>query len=477
MKFWKKIFLSSVVLGMVLYCIAGVVLVEKNHAENLHNVIRTAVNKYTDIEYSLYLNVDYLIYTDFSEEQSLKTWLQVVINGYTMHDEMGKYQVEVFSKDNRQIMSDLKLKIQEPRKEIMEAESSEKLFLIREIDGKAYIFVSSLINLNNTEVKLVMSKCIEDVYRSKERDYRFFAVVGTVMLLVLAVAMYIISKRLTEPIVRLSEATRDIEKGDYSIRVEESNHFDEIGLLEKNFNAMLDVINHNVEQLKYNNESKQRFIDSLNHEIKTPITSIIGYSDLLLKGKVNEEVRVKSLNYINQEAKRLEFLNNTLLSLMVFREEEKKQDRASLAECVHHAVDALKFKLEKYNVSIQLELEDGFTKGDEKQFEILLINLLDNAMKASKDGDRIEVTGKRKDSDYVLKIKDFGIGIPEEDLDKICEPFYMVDKARTRKQNGVGLGLAICQEICQRYQINFLIESELNQGTEITLKFHMESTE
>ena len=86
---------------------------------------------------------------------------------------------------------------------------------------------------------------------------------------------------------------------------------------------MIDVIENNIEELKYLNESKQRFIDSLNHEIKTPITSIIGYSELLLKNKVSEDIKIKSLEYINSEAKRLETLNSTLLKLTLMREEKQ----------------------------------------------------------------------------------------------------------------------------------------------------------
>ena len=118
--------------------------------------------------------------------------------------------------------------------------------------------------------------------------------------------MYIISKSLTNPIKDLSNISKDIASGDYSKRANESKNNDEVGVLENNFNIMIDVIEDNIKELKYLNESKQRFIDSLNHEIKTPITSIIGYSDLLLKGNLDEDTKLKALTYINSEAKRLE---------------------------------------------------------------------------------------------------------------------------------------------------------------------------
>lgn len=110
---------------------------------------------------------------------------------------------------------------------------------------------------------------------------------------------------------------------------------------------MIDVIENNIEELKTLNESKQRFIDSLNHEIKTPITSIIGYSELLLKSNINEEIKMKAYKYINSEAKRLETLNSTLLKLTLIREEKKSLGKLNLREMINGVEDILIYKLEK----------------------------------------------------------------------------------------------------------------------------------
>ena len=117
---------------------------------------------------------------------------------------------------------------------------------------------------------------------------------------------------------------------------------------------MIDVIENNIEELKYLNESKQRFIDSLNHEIKTPITSIIGYSELLLKNKVSEDIKIKSLEYINSEAKRLETLNSTLLKLTLMREEKQNLKKVNLKDSIINVKNTLIYKMERKNINLNI---------------------------------------------------------------------------------------------------------------------------
>ena len=294
------------------------------------------------------------------------------------------------------------------------------------------------------------------------------------MLIILSAGMYIISKKLTNPLVKLSNVSKDIAKGEYNIRAVESKKNDEIGVLEHNFNLMIDVIENNIEELKYLNESKQRFIDSLNHEIKTPITSIIGYSELLLKSNVSEEIKIKSLKYINSEAKRLETLNSTLLKLTLMREENRKLGKVELKEAINNVKNILIYKMERKNIKLNIKIENIDLVQDKELLEVLLTNIIDNSIKASNVGSWIDVEGDYGNNEYILKIKDKGIGIPQEDLDKVLEPFYMVDKARTRKNNGIGLGLSICSEICNMYNISLDIKSKLNVGTEVILIFNKE---
>lgn len=475
MKFWKKIFLYSLILFLLLFNGGGIILIEKIHSENLNTAIKTLMYKYLNVESVMYLNSDYLMNIEVNSESNMKNWMDIIINGYSVNN-VEQYNTELYSMENKEITSDLKEKIPGKREEILKAKEDEKSFIIRTINNRKHAFVSSVVNLENRDFKLIISKDIQYVYTERINNYKFFIIIDFIMLIILSIGMYIISKKLTNSLVKLSDVSKDIAKGEYNIRVVESQKNDEIGVLEHNFNLMIDVIENNIEELKYLNESKQRFIDSLNHEIKTPITSIIGYSELLLKNKVSEDIKIKSLEYINSEAKRLETLNSTLLKLTLMREEKQNLKKVNLKDSIINVKNTLIYKMERKNINLNINMEDIDIWIDKGLLEILLTNIMDNSIKASDTNSRIDIEGYyNKDTDeYMLKIKDKGIGIPKEDLDKVLEPFYMVDKARTRKNNGIGLGLSICSEICNINNISLDIKSELNVGTEVILAFNKE---
>lgn len=476
MKFWKKIFLYSVILFIFLFNGTGIILIEKIHNNNLKHTVKSTIDQYSNIESILYLNTDFTSTVNVSTEENLKEWLNIIINGYVINDNLTIPNIEIFTEDNKKLISNSNINVLSEREEVIKAKENDRTFIIRNIDNKRYLFVSSVINLQNIEFKLVLSKDIQPVYNERIGNYEFFLVLDVITLTILAIGMYLISRKLTQPIVKLSNASIEIAKGNYKKRVKEHKSYDEIEVLENNFNAMIDVIESNIKELHYVNESKQRFIDSLNHEIKTPITSIIGYSELLLKGKVNEATQIKALKYINSEAKRLEVLNSTLLKLILLREKKINSQHIQVRECVLSSYNSLKYKIDINNIDLIINVKDHYIYADKQLIIVLLTNIIDNAIKASNEYGKINICGNydSESLNYVIKIKDEGRGINQEDLDKILEPFYMVDKARTRKNNGIGLGLSICREICELHNIKFIINSQIGKGTEVTLEFEKE---
>lgn len=477
MKFWKKIFLCSIILFIILFNGAGIILIEKIHKKNIENIIASTINQYSNIVSTLYLNMDYNITPEITQEKNLKEWLELVIIRYLTSDNMELANIEVYDKDNNVIISRSDLSISGIREEIVKANSEEKMFLIRNVNEKKYLFISSMIHIQDQDIKLILSKDFNYIYIDRINNYKLFLLLDIITSLILAVSMFIISKKITEPIVSLSKISIDISKGDYTKRIKVVDRHDEIGVLAENFNAMIEVTEKNINELGILSDSKQRFIDSLTHEIKTPITSIIGYSDLLLRGKLDANLEIKSLTYINSEAKRIERLNTTLLKLILLREEKISLDELNIEECVINACEALSYKANSKDLDIDINVERHYVNGDKQLILVLLNNILDNAIKASTTNGRIEIKGKKniEKEIFELIIKDFGIGIPKVDLDKIKEPFYMVDKARIRKNNSVGLGLSICNEICEIHNIDMEIKSEVNEGTEIILKFYREN--
>lgn len=477
MKFWKRIFIYSMILFLLLFNSAGIFIIENMHKRSVDRTVKAALDEHKGIEGILYLNSDSLQVYKKSFGNDITEWLSLVITGYVFNDKIESNYIEIYDDNNKQIFSNSENTLEFPREELEEAKVNERLFIIRRVKDLHFLYISSKVKIQENTLKLVLVQNIEFIYSEKFQNYKLFIILDCFVSLVLAIGMYLISKKLTKPIEELTEASKEITRGNYTKRVSVKNKSDEIGILEKNFNIMIQATEENIKQLEDMNNAKQRFIDSLTHELKTPLTSIIGYSDLLLKGNVNEEIRLKSLSYINSEAVRLERLSLALLKLTLINQEELSFNDISLKACVLSASKTLSYKIESKNINFKINVSDSIIKGDLQLLNILLINFLDNAIKASTDSAVIEIWGdySSDNKQYILEIRDYGVGIPEDDLNKIKEPFYVVDKSRSRANGGVGLGLAICDQICKLYNIELEINSRVNEGTSVRLRFSKEN--
>lgn len=477
MKFWKRIFIYSMSLFLIVFNSASIFIVESIHKRTIDRTIKVTLDEHKSVESILYLNSDSLQSTSNSAGSQLKEWLALVITGYVSVDSADPNLLEIFDDTDNILFSNSKLMLGNARSEITEVKANERLFIIRKIEDRYYLFISSAFSVQGNPLKLVLTKDISFIYGERIQNYKYFLILDGFIFLILALGMYLISKKVTRPIVILSEASKEIAQGNYSKRVKVKNKKDEVGLLAKNFNTMIEATEATIMELQNTNNAKQRFIDSLTHELKTPLTSIIGYSDLLLKSNVSDDIKFKSLNYINSEARRLEKLSFTLLKLILIKQEDIEFTPVSVKECLSTACSTVSYKLENKSIELKHNIKDTAVLGDKQLIIVLLINILDNAIKASLSSSVIEIISSTAEdgSEYILKIRDSGSGIPKEDLDKIKEPFYMVDKARDRAASGVGLGLAICDEICRVHKIDFEIDSKEGNGTEVLLRFNKET--
>lgn len=477
MKFWKKIFIYSMTLFLIIFNGAGIFIIENIHKRSIDRTIKAAIDEHKVIEGTIYLNTDFTQGTAFVSQKQLKDWLTLVITSYISNDTIAQDGLELYDNNNNLLFSRLNQNITISRDEVNDAKLNERLFIIRKVDKNHYLFISSKFPFQNNTIKLVLTKDMNSIYQDRENNYKFFFTLDGIVFVLLAFGMYLITKGTTRPISKLSEASKEIACGNYSKRVKILNKKDEVGLLADNFNIMAQATEDKIEELRDLNSAKQRFIDSLTHELKTPLTSIIGYTDLLIKGNVNEEIRFTALNYINSEARRLEGLNTTLLKLILIKQENLSFEKLSIKDCVMSAYGSLSYKIENKNLKVEFNVKDTKMCGDKQLIAVLFINILDNAIKASDNNGVIEIKGDFVEdlSTYKLTFKDYGIGIPEEDLNKIREPFYVVDKARNRDKSGVGLGLSICEEICRIHNLDMCISSKLGQGTEVVINFFKES--
>ncbi|WP_408955912.1 two-component system histidine kinase PnpS [Natroniella sp. ANB-PHB2] len=218
---------------------------------------------------------------------------------------------------------------------------------------------------------------------------------------------------------------------------------------------------------------RKDFVSNVSHELKTPLTSIKGYVETLIDSKLDYETAQYFLRIINDEANRLERLIINLLDLSKIESESNLggSQKVDLVEVIRDASSLLKNKAEEKEIDLKLclPLESTIIKGDQDQLARLMINLIDNAIKYTLQGGKVKVALYLENDEIILKVEDNGIGIPKEDLERIFERFYRVDKARTRKQGGTGLGLSIVKHIVRQYNGEIDVESKLEQGTKFII--------
>lgn len=237
--------------------------------------------------------------------------------------------------------------------------------------------------------------------------------------------------------------------------------------------GVIAVIQDITEHVKLDDMQKELVAD-VSHELKTPITSIMGYADTLLEGEYDRETQDKFLNVIATEARRMAKLVTDLLTLSRYDNNKKRTQKEAfdLGELVKKCQDKLAIEIKKKNhkVNCFVTADVPPVYADKYDIERVVLNILTNSIKYTKDGGEIKIYVGFVYNDAYIKIFDNGIGIPEDDLSRIFERFYRVDKARTREMGGTGLGLSIAKEILDKNGGSIDIKSVVGQGTEVVIR-------
>lgn len=238
------------------------------------------------------------------------------------------------------------------------------------------------------------------------------------------------------------------------------------------------VIQDVTEQQRLEN-MRREFVANVSHELKTPITSIKSYTETLLSGALEDKnISERFLKVIHDESNRMARLVRDLLQLSNFdyRQTELSKERKDLAKLIKQSVMKLEMAAKNKNQRLEFvtEEEEMFGYFDHDRIEQVLLNIISNAIKYTEEDGEIKVHLEKEDGNAVLSVKDTGIGIPKEDLPRIFERFYRVDKARSRELGGTGLGLSIAKEIIEAHSGTIEIFSEVGEGTDVIIKLPLE---
>ena len=237
--------------------------------------------------------------------------------------------------------------------------------------------------------------------------------------------------------------------------------------------GIIAVIQDITESVKLDTMRKE-FVADVSHELKTPITSIMGYTDTLLEGEYDQETQREFLQVVSTEARRMAKLVTDLLDLSRIDSNSKKTKKVSFdlgalaKECQKKL--AIEIKKKKHHVECLVTADVPPVFADKDDIQRVILNILTNSIKYTPDGGNIKIYVGFVFNDAYIKIIDNGIGIPEGDLNRIFERFYRVDKSRAREMGGTGLGLSIAKEILDKNGGSIDIKSEVNKGTEVVIK-------
>lgn len=310
---------------------------------------------------------------------------------------------------------------------------------------------------------------ITSIYETRSKQQELYQQIFIILVLACACFSYILAFFLTRPLARLSKASREFASGNYDYRSRIKSN-DEVGAVSKDFDLMADHLQRSIQDLKDSMERQNLFVGNFTHELKTPMTSIIGYADLLRSQSLSKEDEIDAANYIFSEGKRLEHLSLKLLDIFVSEHESFTLTKASPSDIITNLVSHLKPVLAKDQVILQCACEEGYCMLDTDFFGSLLVNLIENARKALPEGGIICVYSVMTAEGCQIKVSDNGRGIPQTALSHITEAFYRVDKSRSRAQGGAGLGLTLCAEIARMHRGTISFESRENCGTTVIVE-------
>lgn len=343
------------------------------------------------------------------------------------------------------------------REEIQQALANGEGFSVRNSDTLSENLFYYAIKLENGSIVRV-SKQASNAWGIFLRMIPIMLVSVTVLFIVCVVLAQFITGHLIAPIEKLADHMDDME----SVEVyQELQPF--VETIQKQHKDILKSAN-----------MRQEFTANVSHELKTPLTSISGYAELMENNLVDEENISKFAKAIHQNADRLLTLINDIIRLSELDaiQQEPEFEDTDLFESAKNCVEMLQLNADNHNVKINIDGDTQIIRANRQMIDELIYNLCDNAIRYNKPGGVVDVLVYRSRKGIVLSVKDNGIGIPKEHQERIFERFYRVDKSRSKATGGTGLGLAIVKHIAQIHNASLEVASEIDKGTQIQVIFH-----
>jgi signal transduction histidine kinase len=349
-------------------------------------------------------------------------------------------------------------------------ENENRLATIRKENDKTYVIISGKLPSPYNSYTLVYLYDTTVAISSWRHLKNILFLAGFVLSILLAFGLLIVLNRIFRPLKQISRTSKDIADGAYETRLPVSGH-DELSEMARSFNHMAYEIQRQMTELKDTADKKQQFVDNFAHEIRTPLTAIYGYAEYMQKAVLSEDDRLSALQYIMSESHRLHTIAFQLMELANLQNNQITCEILKVSALFETVRQTLYGKLAGKDIQIEFSSEIETVHGDASLLESLLINLINNAIKACGKDDHISVRAAMEDGKKTISVQDNGKGMTPEVLSQITEPFYRGEKSRNRNDGGAGLGLAICKQIASSHGAELSFISSPGEGTMAKITF------
>ncbi|WP_077702117.1 sensor histidine kinase [Virgibacillus dokdonensis] len=474
MKLFWKIFYSTMIVSVSCFSIGSYILIDSAFQDSIKREATSVFEENDILRYSLQKELREASVSDFyfadeknKESISNEELLITVASSLTIYESGGELTFRISNQDGHVVYDNFNEDLSNDA--VTQVSNQSKGYQVKNVNGKYFLHAMTPLQLHEDLFYIENFREISDIFASKNDQWTMYMYITLLMIGIGAIVMLVTAWLLTKPIYKLSKATKQITKGNFEERTSVSSYV-EVEELSRNFNFMAEHIEEMISQLKEANQRQETFIGSISHELKTPLTTMIGYADMLRSKKLDSEQTFMAANYIFQEGKRIEELTMKLLDLLVLKKRDIETKPIKATAFFSPLQQYMEPIFEKENMDFHVEAEEAMIPIEPDLMRTVCTNLLDNARKAiDHDHGEIMLHGFIHQNDYHIRICDNGKGIQTDEMAKITDAFYMVDKSRARVQGSVGLGLAICSEIIHLHKAELTFDSEFGEGTCVTV--------
>ncbi len=461
MKLWLKISLIAIIMVTLATSVCSLIMLLRSGQSNLDLAVQSALTDQQTRAGSWSATMENALDTGYSA---------------TAQRSLARYLIAKFADENTILMSNddsiYNATNIDPREYLPDPGEAQQ-YIIQDIGGSSILIAGSDVQFDSglqtsdTPYTLYIVKDLTSVYSGIEGLSYQFALINLAVILVAGFIIILLVRWVLRPVSTLKQSTGLIAAGIYDKRVEIVEN-DEIGDLARDFNQMVAAVERHVDELRDEVDRRTLFMSALTHELKTPMTSISGNAQTLLRTRMDDDEREDALIRIDDECTRIERLSQKLMQLIVLRQYESiRMEAHNVSGLLESVRLSCAEQLKQRGLTLTIENDMDMLVMEKDLLLSLLLNLIDNAGKASRPGSMIELTAQGN----TITVKDYGKGIPQDELGKITQPFYMVDKSRSRKAGGIGLGLALADEIARLHGAKLVFESVLGKGTTVKVVF------